>query len=112
MLRSFFTDSSSHGGEEFWAYGWPSPWTLGDADTAGSSFSEVGDAFIEIHVPTLHAAHYLLLWGNRAGRAGLCTHLTRRAEFVGTEVDGPGWNQRHIGSDTCQPNACAKTWAD
>ncbi len=48
---------------------------LGDADTAGCSFGEIGYAFVEIDIPSLDAAYHLLLWGYRDGWARLCANL-------------------------------------
>src|ERR1700679_3629923 len=109
---SFFVDSSSHSSEEFWPRRRPCPGALGDADAAGCSFGEIGNAFVEVDIPPLDATHHLLVRRDCAGWTQLCTNLAGCAEFVSTEVYKPGGHERHVRGYTCEPDAGAEAWAD
>src|ERR1700677_4978381 len=61
----YLTNAPRHRGEQLRPHVWPCPRALGNADPTGCRFSKVWDALIEIHIPALHAAHQLLVFGNR-----------------------------------------------
>ena len=105
------TQSSSHGGRQSGAYGGACPRTNRNADSAGCGLGKVGDAF-EVHIPALHAAHHLLAFGDRVGRARPGTDLTNFTEFVGAKGERRGRNQRHIRSNAGEPYGRAETPAD
>ena len=70
------------------------------------------NAFVEVDIPPLDAAHHLLVRRDCAGWTCLCANLAGCAELVGTEMYGPGGNERHVSGYTCEPDAGAEAWTD
>jgi hypothetical protein len=101
-----------HGGEQLRTDIRPRPRAIGNTNSAPCRLSEVGDAFIEVHIPTLHSAHHLLVFGDGAWRARPRAYLAALAEFVASKNVGPGGHQRHIRGHASQTHARSELPAD
>jgi len=111
MLRRL-AEATRHCRKKFRAHLWDGPRTHGNADSACCSFREVRDALVEIHVPTIDAAHHLLLFDNGARRTLTRTDLAGLTEIVGTEAVRLGRQERHVGCDGGESHPCPEMAAD